>query len=166
MNFAQTKFDKADAENHPSLRRSYRDISYERPFVSHSFEHCPRLPKTRDVVDYNTSQNTVLEYSVDLLPDERSFVATRVLATNVHECSNFTRESRDLRHHGLSMSNGEARKLGTTKFFEPFDAFVASLQPYQKIILLDYQNRLSCSYQEVTTQGGRDVGNAPSVPLT
>ncbi|EGI70763.1 hypothetical protein G5I_00418 [Acromyrmex echinatior] len=28
------------------------------------------------------------------------------------------------------------------------------------------EDSLSCSYQEVTTQGGRDVGNAPSVPLT
>jgi len=61
---------------------------------------------------------------------QRSFVATRVLATNVHETSfqlQFcTRESRDPRHHGLSVSNGKARTLSTTKFFELLDAFVVA----------------------------------------
>jgi len=39
-----------------------------------------------------------------------------------------TRESRDPRHRGLSVSNGEVRTLGTTKFFELPDALIASLQ--------------------------------------
>ena len=41
-----------------------------------------------------------------------------------------TRESRDPRHHGLSVSNGEARTLGMTKFFE---LLVASLQPRETL---------------------------------
>jgi len=64
-------------------------------------------------------------------------LATRVLATIVHETSLqlrlCTRESRDPRHRGLSVSNGEARTLGTTKFFELLDAFVASLQPRETL---------------------------------
>jgi len=63
--------------------------------------------------------------------------STRVLATIVHETSLqlrlCTRESRDSRHRGLSVSNGEARTLGTTKFFELLDAFVASLQPRETL---------------------------------
>jgi len=40
----------------------------------------------------------------------------------------FAPASRDPRHRGLSVFNGEARTLDTTKFFELFDALVASLQ--------------------------------------
>jgi len=82
-------------------------------------------------------QYTTLERNVDLSPDKRSFVATRVLATrvlitNVHETSLqlglCTRELRDPRHRGLFVSNSEAQMLGTIKFFELLDALVASLQ--------------------------------------
>jgi len=87
---------------------------------------------------YHRTYQYTLERGVDFLPDKRSFVATRVLitrvlATNVHETSLqlrlCTRESRDPRHRELSVSNGEARTFGTTKFFELLDALVASLQP-------------------------------------
>ncbi|KYQ60723.1 hypothetical protein ALC60_00218, partial [Trachymyrmex zeteki] len=89
-------------------------------------------------VDHRTGQNTTLERGVDLSPDERSVVAARVFATNVHETSLqlrlCTRESRDPRHHGLSVLNDEARTLGTTKFFEPLYALVASLQPRETFL--------------------------------
>ena len=87
-------------------------------------------------VYHRTCQYTILERGVDFSLDKRSFVAThvlatRVLATNVHETSLqlrlCTRESRDPRHRELSVSNGEVRTLGTTKFFELLDALVASL---------------------------------------
>ena len=84
-----------------------------------------------------TYQYTILERGVDFSPDKKSFVAIHVLATNVHETSLqlrlYTRESRDPRHRGLSVSNGEVRTLGTTKFFELLDALVASLQPRETL---------------------------------
>ena len=84
-------------------------------------------------VYHRTCQYTILERGVDFSPDKRLFVATHVLANNVHETllqlRLYTRESRGPRHRGLSVSNGEVRTLGTTKFFELLDALVASLQP-------------------------------------
>jgi len=93
-------------------------------------------------VYYRTCQYTTLERGVDLSPDKRSFVATHVLTTrvlviNVYETSFqlrlCTRESRDSRHRGLSVPNGEARTLGTIKFFELLDALVALLQPRETL---------------------------------
>jgi len=57
-----------------------------------------------------------------------------------HQCSRktslqlrlCTRESRNPRHRGLSVSNGEMRTLGTIKFFELLDA-LASLQPRETL---------------------------------
>jgi len=54
--------------------------------------------------------NTTLEYSVDLSLDKKSFIATRILAINVHETSlqlQFcTRELRDPLHRRDCLSNG------------------------------------------------------------
>jgi len=92
-------------------------------------------------VYHRICQYTILERGVDLSPDKKYFVATRilttrVLATNVHEtslqlrlCIRESFASRDPRHRGLSMSNSEARTLSTTKFFESLNALVTSLQP-------------------------------------
>jgi len=53
------------------------------------------------------------------LPFITRVFTTRVLVTNIHETSLqlrlCTRESRDPRHRRLSVSNSEARTLGTTK---------------------------------------------------
>ncbi|KYQ50744.1 hypothetical protein ALC60_10163, partial [Trachymyrmex zeteki] len=103
---------------------------------SHSLEHYTtrvfQKPPQLDVVhvDHRIGQNTTLKRGVELSPDEGSVVAARVLAANVHETSLqlclCTRKSRDSHHHGLSVSNDEARTLDTTKFFELLDALVAS----------------------------------------
>jgi len=76
------------------------------------------------IIYHSACQYTAFKRGVDLSPDERSFVATRILVTrvpasNLYEMSLqlclFTCESRDPRH-GLSVSNGVMRTLGTTKF--------------------------------------------------
>ncbi|KYN18139.1 hypothetical protein ALC57_09555, partial [Trachymyrmex cornetzi] len=110
-------------------------------YFSRVFQNPPRLDVIK--VYHRARHYTALERGVDLSSDERLLVATRVpsttrvATTNVHEPSlqlRFcTRESRDPRYHGLSMSNGEARTLGTIKFFEPLDALVASLQPREAL---------------------------------
>jgi len=54
---------------------------------------------------YHHIYQYTLEHGIDLSPDKKSFVAIRVLATNVHETSLqlrlCTHESRDPRHRGL-----------------------------------------------------------------
>ena len=62
---------------------------------------------------------------INLSRDERSFVATHVLATNVYAPIVFL-HPRDSCYHGLFVSNDEAWMLGTTKFFELLDALVVS----------------------------------------
>ncbi|KYN09448.1 hypothetical protein ALC57_18437, partial [Trachymyrmex cornetzi] len=109
--------------------------------LEHYFSRVFQKPPRLDVIKIydSTRHYTAFKRGVDLLPNKRFFVATRVLVTrvlttNVYETSlqlRFcTRESRNPRHHGLSMSNGETRTLGTTKFFEPL---VASLQPCETL---------------------------------
>jgi len=102
----------------------------------------PERSRSHQSRDYHRTCQYILERGVDFSPDKKSFVAThvlatRVLATNVHETSLqlrlCTRESRDPRHRGLSVSNGEVRTLGKTKFFELLDALVASLQPRETL---------------------------------
>jgi len=63
---------------------------------------------------------------INLSRDERSFVATHVLAINVYAPIVFL-HSRDSCYYGLFMSNDETRMLGTTKFFELLDALVVSM---------------------------------------
>ncbi|KYN37403.1 hypothetical protein ALC56_08234, partial [Trachymyrmex septentrionalis] len=78
-------------------------------YFSRVFQKPPRL----DVidVDHSTRRYTAFKRGIDLSPDERSFVATRVpLPTCTKRRSNCV-------------------FLGTTKLFEPLDALVASLQP-------------------------------------
>ena len=80
---------------------------------------------------YCTYQYTAFKHGVDLSPDGRSFVATRIFA-NVYETSFqlqlCTHESCDPHHRELFGSNDKTLTLGTTKFFKPLDALVASLQ--------------------------------------
>ena len=98
--------------------------------VSHTLEHYFfRIFQKSSRLDIIHIDHSACQYMAfvkcgfDLSPYERSFVATHVPATN--ETSQFcTRESRNPRHHGLSMSICDERQtLSTTKFFEPLNAF-------------------------------------------
>jgi len=73
-----------------------------------------------------TCQYMTLERDVDLSPDRSLLLAYSPPMSSLQRLC--TRESRDPRHHGLSVSNGKARTLGMTKFFELLNALVASLQ--------------------------------------
>ncbi|KYN04791.1 hypothetical protein ALC62_04329 [Cyphomyrmex costatus] len=90
---------------------------------------------------YNrTGQNAIGESGVDLAPSERSIVLAITTTTHVHEplfqhCSR-THESRDPRHRGLSMPDGETRTLGAT--LEALDTLVAPLQPRETLAQYSY----------------------------
>ncbi|KYN00646.1 hypothetical protein ALC62_08580 [Cyphomyrmex costatus] len=96
------------------------------------FEELSRLDMSR--VYNRTGHNAIGESGVDLAPYERSIVLTHAMAY-VHEstfqhCSR-TLESRDPRHRGLSVPDGETRTLGAT--LEALDALVAPLQPRETL---------------------------------
>jgi len=88
-------------------------------------------------VYHRTCQYTTLErVSISRQTRDRSLLlAYSPLAYSPSICTkrrsncDFALASGALHHRGLSVSNGEAWTLGTTKFFELLDALVASLQP-------------------------------------
>ena len=61
------------------------------------------------------------------------FAYSSPMRTKCRSNCNFAPASRAILGPKLSVSNGEARTLGTTKFFELLDAFVASLQPRETL---------------------------------
>ena len=79
---------------------------------------------------HSTCQYMAFKHGIDLSPDGRSFVATRIFANMYKTSLQLQLCTRAiLAPPWIVWVQGKALTLGTTKFFEPLNALVASLQP-------------------------------------